>query len=134
MVHPDTKDFMIGFVIYKLLNPDFKLDPNQAPPECPNTNFYLDGGCLDLYYTVFCCSTTNNTSFEISLAWKNVCTNFEEVKNDCLDTFMYRYAHTYKTAKSDKPEVSQNYAQTLLPRMTEIANKLGIPLKLDVQN
>ena len=139
MVHCGKEDFIVGFIIYSLIHPEHKIEPNNKPKECPNTNYFLDGGFADLYFqmvwggSIHCQLGPNgefsNPNDHSESAWLEICNNYEEVKLKAIEEFKKRFVQTMNSLKDDFSKKSQGHkALPMLERLIDLGNQAKIEL------
>lgn len=139
MVHCGKEDFVIGFVLYTLIHPEHKLDPNDKPNLCPNTNFFLDGGYDDLYKEVLFGGSVKghlgpngefiNDNDSSTEAWQEVCCDYETVKSAAIEEFKRRYKSCFDTLNTPRNKRMLGHkASPMIPRLEQLASAAHIDL------
>ena len=132
MVHCGKEDFIVGFIIYTLIHPEHKLDPNNKPATCPNTNYFLDGMFADLYEQAdwggsirYQLGDIDNNSLAnpndcSDEAWHEICCDYETVKANAINTFKQQYIQTINILIS--PNERKMFGYKALPTFERIVN------------
>ena len=130
MVKPSFDDYVIGYMIFLKYHPDFPLDASKLPPDCVNTNPFIDGYNPNLIFSrIFLCSASLEFKSDGTLdfsplrddaarPWRYVCANFQDLDQEFPAMFQKRYEMVSSVA--DNETLTKEYRKSWI----ELKHKL----------